>query len=69
MMISILIKALGTIVTRLLASMATEKMLEYVLFKVAHILVKKTNTIHDDEFLNKLEAMYKKSVTNKKSAK
>ena len=67
MIASVMIKALGSILTRLLASMATEKMLEYCLFKVAHLLVKKTNTIHDDEFLAKLEAMYKKSVSDKKS--
>ena len=67
MMASILLKALGSILTRLLASMATEKMLEYCLFKIAHIMVKKTSTVHDDEFLAKLEAMYKKSVTNKKN--
>ena len=65
MMASILLKALGSILTRLLASMATEKMLEYCLFKIANILVKKTNTVHDDEWLQEIEKAYKKYTTKK----
>lgn len=55
---TVLLKALTTILTRLLASMATEKLLEWAMFKVADAIVKSTKTAHDDAFLVKLKDVY-----------
>jgi|TARA_Y100000310_G_C20696871_1_gene826335 hypothetical protein len=60
---AILLKALTAVLTKLLASFATEALLEWVLFKIAHVIVEHTDTPHDDEFLVQLESIY--GVTNK----
>jgi len=57
-MISVLLKALQSIVTKLLAALATEVLLEWTLFKVAELLVAKTKTPHDDEWLAKFKESY-----------
>lgn len=56
---NILLKALGTIVTKLFATMATEKLLEWMLFKAAEALVKSTKTPYDDEWLVEFKAAYR----------
>tara|TARA_R110000822_G_scaffold310397_1_gene443040 strand:- start:5142 stop:5339 length:198 start_codon:yes stop_codon:yes gene_type:complete len=56
---SVLLKALGAIVTKLFAAMATEVLLEWMLFKAAEALVKSTKTPYDDEWLDKFKASYK----------
>mgnify|MGYP003648137394 CR=1 FL=1 len=58
MIVSVLLKALGTIVMRLFAAMATEKLLEWFLFKAGEVVVKSTETPHDDEFLQQLKESY-----------
>ena len=60
-MVTALLKALGVIITRLFAAMATEALLEWLLFKVAKLIVDSTETKHDDEFLRELKKSYDKS--------
>lgn len=59
-MVSILIKALLSIGTKLLATMASEELLKWALFKIAGAVVESTETPHDDEFLAKLKQQYDK---------
>ena len=56
---TVLLKALGAIVTKLFATMATEALLEWMLFKAADALVKSTKTKYDDEWLEKFKESYK----------
>lgn len=58
-MATVLLKALGAIVTKLFAALATEVLLEWMIFKAAEALVKSTKTPHDDEWLEKFKESYK----------
>ena len=58
MMITMLLAALRAIFIKLIAAVATEKMVEWLLFWAAEIVVKSTKTNKDDEFLNKLRFTY-----------
>lgn len=57
-MYAVLIKAGLSFLTKLAASLATEVMLEWLFFKVAGELVKRTDTPHDDDFYNKVKELY-----------
>lgn len=57
-MATVLLKALGAIVTKLFATLATEVLLEWMLFKAAEALVKSTKTPYDDEWLAKFKESY-----------
>lgn len=57
-MVGALLKALQAIVTKLLAALATELLLEWMIFKGAELLVAKTATRHDDEWLEKFKEAY-----------
>ena len=59
-MISVLLKALMSVLTRIFMAAATEKMVEWLLFKVADSIVKSTTTPHDDEFLKEIKEIYAK---------
>lgn len=59
-MITILLTALKSIITRLLLAAATEKMVEYLLFAAAEKLVKSTKNPLDDQFLAELKKAYDK---------
>lgn len=59
-MIGILAKGVQAVGVRVLTSLLSEKMLEWVFWKVAKLIVVSTKTEHDDEFLAKLEEVYKK---------
>ena len=59
-MIALLLKALGTIVLRLIAAAATEELLEWLLFKAADVVVQSTETPHDNEFLVELKESYER---------
>ncbi len=56
---ALLIKSLGTILTKVLVAAGSEAMLKWTLFKVAEAIVKSTKTAHDDEWLEKLKQEYK----------
>jgi hypothetical protein len=57
-MVSVLLKAAGAILTRVFATLATEEMLEWLLFKVAHATVESTKTKHDDAWLIEFKKSY-----------
>lgn len=61
-MIQVLIKALTALGMKLLATLATEKLLEWAFFKLADVLVKRTDTKHDDEFLEEVKKAYNAKV-------
>lgn len=54
----VLLKALISLGTKLLASFATEKLLEWALFKVADAIVQNTENTYDDEFVEKLKEVW-----------
>lgn len=51
------VKAIGT---RILVSLLSEQVLEWLFWRVAKLIVASTKTEHDDEFLAKLEEVYRK---------
>jgi hypothetical protein len=57
-MVSILIKSLMAISTKLLMSLASEKIIEWALFYLVESIVKSTKTTHDDEFYSKIKEAY-----------
>jgi hypothetical protein len=57
-MIQILLKALGAILVKLFAAAASEAMLEWLLFKVAKVIVDSTKTPHDNEWFTKFKEEY-----------
>ena len=57
-MVTVLLKALGVILVKLFTAMASEVLLEWLLFKVAQLIVDSVETKHDDEFLKKIKDVY-----------
>lgn len=58
-MVGLLAKGIKVIGTKVLISLFSEKMLEWVFWKVAKLIVASTKTPHDDAFLVELEKAYK----------
>lgn len=58
-MITLFMKGLTVFLTRLLTTVASEKMIEWAFFKIAESVVKSTATTKDDEWYNKIEELYK----------
>ena len=54
----ILLSALKAILTKLIVATASEKVLEWLLFWVVDMTVKSTTTPKDDEFAQKIKAVY-----------
>jgi hypothetical protein len=50
--------ALKSILTKIFLSMASEKVLEWLLFWTVDMIVKSTKTPHDDELAHKVKAAY-----------
>lgn len=61
-MLQILLKALSSIALKVIATLATEQMLEWLLFKTAKMVTDSTKTKLDNDFLEEFEKNYKKSV-------
>lgn len=57
-MIQILLKALSTIALKVIATIASEQMLEWLLFKTAKVVTDSTKTPIDNEFLVEFKAKY-----------
>ena len=55
---SIILAALKKIFIKLIAAVASRKLLEWLLFWVADLVVKSTKNTHDDKFLEKIKAAY-----------
>ena len=59
-MIGLFVKGGTAILTKLLISLASERMIEWSFFKVAEAVTKSTATPHDDEWLMKLREEYQR---------
>ena len=57
-MISTIIKAVGVVGYKLLASMLTEKVLASLMFKILEHLAKKTTNTVDDELVKQVKESY-----------
>ena len=57
-MATALLAALRSIFIKLIATMATKSLLEWLLFWAADAIVKSTKSPHDDEFVKKLKKTY-----------
>ena len=58
MLLGLLTKGTTLFLTKLLTSLASEKMIEWAFFKVAESVVKSTNTPQDDAWLDKIKEIY-----------
>ena len=56
--IGLFTKGVTIFLTKLLTSLASEKMIEWAFFKVAESVVKSTNTPQDDAWLDKIKEIY-----------
>jgi len=54
-----ILAALRAIFIKLVATMASKSLLEWVMFWAADLIVKSTKTTHDDVFFDKLKKAYK----------
>ena len=59
-MIGLFVKGGTAILTKLIISLASERMIEWSFFKVAEAVTKSTATPHDDEWLSKLREEYQR---------
>lgn len=57
-MVGAFAKAIVAFGTKLLLSVATEKMIEWLFFYVAQQVVLTTKTTHDDEFMQQIKKAY-----------
>lgn len=60
-MIQILLKGLSAIALKVIATLGTQQMLEWLLFKTAKVVTDSTKTTVDNEFLTVFENKYKNS--------
>lgn len=60
-MLQILLKALSAIVLKVIATLGSQQMLEWLLFKTAKMITDSTKTTVDDEFYVKFKKDYEKS--------
>lgn len=56
--IGLFTKGATIFLTKLLTSLASEKMVEWAFFKIAESVVKSTATPQDDEWLEKIRELY-----------
>jgi len=60
-MITILLKSLTSIGLKLIATIGSKELVEWLVFKAAEVAVKSTKTKADDEFLKKVKETYEQS--------
>jgi len=60
-MLQILLKALSTIALKVIATLASEQMLEWLLFKTAKVVTDSTKTPVDNEFLVEFKEKYEQN--------
>ena len=58
LLVGLFTKGATLFLTKLLTSLASEKMIEWAFFKVAESVVKSTNTPQDDAWLDKIKEVY-----------
>jgi len=61
-MLQILLKSLSTIALKVIATLGTQQMLEWLLFKTAETITASTKTPVDDEFLVEFKKKYKENI-------
>ncbi len=54
----LLLKVLIQVLLKMVYSVASEQVISALIFKLLHALASKTKTEKDDEFVNKMEALY-----------
>ena len=54
----IVLKVLIQVLLKMVYSVASEQVISALIFKLLHALASKTKTVKDDEFVNKMEALY-----------
>lgn len=57
-MVAAILKGLMAVLTKVFMSLATEALIEWLLFYVAHQTVLSTKTPHDDELYKKIKEAY-----------
>ena len=58
LLIGLLTKGATLFLTKLLTSLASEKMIEWAFFQIAEAVVKSTATSQDDAWLQKIKELY-----------
>ena len=58
LLVGLFTKGATLFLTKLLTSLASEKMIEWAFFKIAEAVVKSTNTPQDDAWLDKIKEVY-----------
>lgn len=58
MLLGLLTKGVTIFLTKLLTSLASEKMIEWAFFQIAESVVKSTATPQDDAWLQKIKELY-----------
>ena len=58
-LIAVLMKSITSVGIKLFMTFASEKMIEWMFFKIARSIVQSTKTTQDDEWFNKLYVEYK----------
>ncbi|MGB7996575.1 hypothetical protein [Photobacterium halotolerans] len=57
-MVSIILKSLLAVLTKMLVATASKDVIEWMLFHVIELIVKSTKTPHDDAFYAKVKEAY-----------
>lgn len=68
-MVSILLAALKKIITKLALTVASEKLLEWLLFYAAALIVESTKTTKDDKLLEQIKKAYYEGDSDASSTK
>lgn len=50
-----------TVLLKIITAAASEQLMKWLFFKIAEELVKRTDTLHDDEFLAKIKEQYEQN--------
>ena len=58
MLLGLLTKGVTIFLTKLLTSLASEKMIEWAFFQIAEAVTKSTATTQDDAWLQKIKELY-----------
>lgn len=58
MLLGLFTKGVTIFLTKLLTSIASEKMIEWAFFQIAEAVTKSTATPHDDAWLQKIKELY-----------
>lgn len=63
-MVETILKSLFSVVTKMVIKACSAPVIEWALFYIAEQIVKTTKTVHDDLFLERLKAEYKRPIAD-----